>query len=643
MKEFFSNKKAMLKILLIFISIIIRLINIQMPLVEGYAGQRQTFTTLPVQTWLQIGGVDMIHYQIPILGEPWRIPYEFPIYQVSGYFTFKILLGLGVTQNLDVAMRITSIAWFYLSAFFFYIFLKKIFYDKEDRTFLACSALAFYLFLPFSVLFSRVVLIDVCAMCFGIIYSYYFYLLMTEGFSHFKFLKLIVTIMIGIMGYLTKVTSMIPVTIFLACIGLRYLYIEGRLKWNWIVQKESLLYYFKLILATLIPVVPGVIWIKYADLVKTNAGLSVLTSEGLRDFNFGTWEQKTDLKNYGVILVRLNEVFPIIIFLVLIMLLLYLKSDSGKREFMIISSCIAIMGTIFVIFNLFYCHTYYFIAIFPFLCIILGISVTKIKEFVQAIPFNKVLKICIIMACTVVTISMSVIELKDEFEGSEGSRHHLYIGRAVKSLTSKEDIFILFNWGWDSTIPYYAERKAICVTGTSAQGPSIGPYETQKKKFAGVNYVLFCGRMDSVVSTLQYADTRDIFLMERIYEGYECNIYRKVEVDINQMANVSLDSISGSIEQCIDTNDGNYIITGHIQGVSGNGVAAYYGDGENITPIVTSLYMKDTLPYDYVDETGGDGFCFKVNKHDWNLEKNHKITVLIHKGSNWTKEDVFIN
>ena len=74
---------------ILLLSFLIRLYNIDDPIVEWY-GPRQAHTAITVQTWIH-EGLDMIHYQVPILGEPWRIPYEFPVYQGSAYIMYKIL------------------------------------------------------------------------------------------------------------------------------------------------------------------------------------------------------------------------------------------------------------------------------------------------------------------------------------------------------------------------------------------------------------------------------------------------------------------------------------------------------------------------------------------------------------------------
>lgn len=378
---------------ILLLSFLIRLYNIDDPIVEWY-GPRQAHTAITVQTWIH-EGLDMIHYQVPILGEPWRIPYEFPVYQGSAYIMYKILRRVHITQNLDVAMRLTSVIWFYISAIYLYRFLKGILGNDKNSASIIGYSLMWYLFLPYSILVSRVALIDMCAVSLGLIYMFYLYRLMTENDRKRSIVTMAITILVGIVSYLAKPTSMFPVAFLMCFLGIRYLYSSGKLyPLEWFVRK-NIFYYFRLLLAVLLPLIPCLMWTKYSDMVKTNIGLVNLTSTSLHDWNFGTWEQKMNVENWGVILERFNMIFPVITLLIFFSVILYIKGSQEKENFIQLAAFYAIFGTIFSLFNLYWCHTYYFIAILPFLCIFLGLMVFQIVKYIHSAVGNNSVRKCL--------------------------------------------------------------------------------------------------------------------------------------------------------------------------------------------------------------------------------------------------------
>lgn len=101
-------------VFLVLVGVLVRFINISSPLLEGHSF-RQTQTAITVWTFVE-EGISLCGYQTPVFGPPWRLPLEFPVFQVSAY----LLTKMGIT-NIDVACRATNITSFCLSAFFLYL------------------------------------------------------------------------------------------------------------------------------------------------------------------------------------------------------------------------------------------------------------------------------------------------------------------------------------------------------------------------------------------------------------------------------------------------------------------------------------------------------------------------------------------
>jgi hypothetical protein len=79
-----SNKwfGVVLTILMIMLSVVPRIIHLHAPIMEKQ-GFRQTQTVITVRSILK-DGYSFLHAKTPVLGPPWVVPFEFPIYQITG-------------------------------------------------------------------------------------------------------------------------------------------------------------------------------------------------------------------------------------------------------------------------------------------------------------------------------------------------------------------------------------------------------------------------------------------------------------------------------------------------------------------------------------------------------------------------------
>lgn len=131
-----------LLIVMFSISLAIRLFNIDVPLMDLYSF-RQIQCAMTVNEYVQ-HGVKVFDYITPVFGEDARIPFEFPLYQLSAYFVYHYCPFI---DSVDLACRIAGLIWFYISAALLYKLALAIFEKKS----IALSSLLFYLFLPYSI------------------------------------------------------------------------------------------------------------------------------------------------------------------------------------------------------------------------------------------------------------------------------------------------------------------------------------------------------------------------------------------------------------------------------------------------------------------------------------------------------------
>lgn len=196
------------------------------------------------------------------------------------------------------------------------------------------------------------------------------------GFFFIKYLRqhswcyFIVAMVVGVMGYLVKATSMLPVDILIGSILIFYIFNRGvysssnGISHISIKSPTTMLAIFFLVA---VPILIGIAWVSYADNIKMAAGQDWLTSNGLMAFNFGTISQRFDATTWRIILFRM----PSIICMTVLVVMLLLKSENQRSKndrFVFGILLIATFATIIVFMSLYLVHDYYLIALCPYIC-----------------------------------------------------------------------------------------------------------------------------------------------------------------------------------------------------------------------------------------------------------------------------------
>lgn len=120
------------------------------PLLEKHSF-RQTQTAFQARIFHE-QGIDLAHPQVPVLGEPFEIPFEFPLFQAGA----SILMDLGIDD--DVAMRLTGLLCFLATALLLYGLVRHV----AGRASALASLVAFTLS-PFALAWSRTSMIEYLA------------------------------------------------------------------------------------------------------------------------------------------------------------------------------------------------------------------------------------------------------------------------------------------------------------------------------------------------------------------------------------------------------------------------------------------------------------------------------------------------
>ena len=142
---------------ILLVAILVRLRNLNSP-VSGLYTFRTTQTAWGIRS-VADGSISPFSIETPVLGPPWKIPFEFPLYQIIAGL-FSRLTGLTV----EASGRIVSIIFFISTAIVFYMVCRKFF---EVAT--SIVALVIFLFNSHNLEYGSSVLIEYCALFFGLL------------------------------------------------------------------------------------------------------------------------------------------------------------------------------------------------------------------------------------------------------------------------------------------------------------------------------------------------------------------------------------------------------------------------------------------------------------------------------------------
>jgi len=140
---------------------------------------------------------------MPVLGPPWRVPMEFPSFQLAAFIPAR--LGM----EIDSACRLTNMVFFYISAWLLYLLCRTVVPGSR----IADLSATIFCWTPFTINWSSQCLIDFAAVAFAL--GYTVAILKWLAFPH-KIGWFTIALMIGVMAYLTKVTTLAA---FLPMIG----------------------------------------------------------------------------------------------------------------------------------------------------------------------------------------------------------------------------------------------------------------------------------------------------------------------------------------------------------------------------------------------------------------------------------------
>jgi hypothetical protein len=340
---------------------------------------RQAQTALTSQYFI-INGLQW-EFQTPLMGFPWRVPMEFPIYQGLVYLVQK-----STDLNLIICGKLINILCHVFNNFLLIGIVRKLGF-KTAPLFIG---LIFYNFFPFYLVFDTVFLPDAIAITFVFLSFYFLVSYFTEATKIINlFLFFVFATLTGLSKSTTFIGVLVPITVFF---WLYNLY-DGKNKLTSLFKslansKKHIISASFLLLAFLVTYV----WIQYSDSVKSLNSFSanwISSNPDFKEWNYGTLAQRLSIANWSRYFSYSMLFHPVFILLNGVVVILFLVLSKVKERILACALFLFFLFPPLFFFNLFWVHTYYSIANMIFYMLFLGMSIWVLINNRKAI-FNYV-------------------------------------------------------------------------------------------------------------------------------------------------------------------------------------------------------------------------------------------------------------
>jgi hypothetical protein len=336
---------------------------------------RQAQTALTTQYFIFNG----LHweFQTPLMGFPWRVPMEFPIYQGLVY-----LVQQYTDLNLVVCGKLINILCHVFNNFILIGIVRKLGFKTGPLL----LGLIFYNFFPFYLVFDNVFLPDTLAVSFVFLSLYFLVNYFTDSSKIINlFLFFIFSTLTGLSKSTTFIGVLGPITVFF------WLYRLSNSK-NILTSlfersansKKLIISAFFLFLAFVV----SYVWIQYSDSVKLSNSFSanwISSNPDFRKWNYGSILQRLSIGNWSRYLSYSMLFHPIFIVLNVVLVTLFFVHSKVKERILASALLLFFLFPPLFFFNLFYVHTYYSIANMIFYMLFLGMTIWVLINNYKAI------------------------------------------------------------------------------------------------------------------------------------------------------------------------------------------------------------------------------------------------------------------
>jgi hypothetical protein len=410
-----------------------------------FHGFRQAQTAIAAESILR--GGSFFHYETPVLGPPWSLPFEFPLYQGLVASVARV-----ASTPLDQTGRAVSILFYYLCFFPLASILSSIGFKGAKMI----PVLALFAVSPLYVFVSRLFMIESTALFLSLMYAdQIFRLVLRPGGSSVRYIA--GAAICGVLAGLVKVTTFAPFFVlgaFVLAWDLRRQQQRGDLRQKTAASAAAF--------CIALPFVATWGWTRFADRVKEQNPFGVyLTSHALRAWNFGPFRERLHPRIYLQLLYATdNQIGRVtVLFLVLAVYVLLCR-----RWDWVVPSCLALYaGTILLFFNLHVVHEYYAYSNAIFLVVAVGALVSRIISLPGKRAWAGVVLLGFCMAACGRRYFNHYYPLQ-----RENAAGRPQVAELLDHTTSADAAVVILGLDWSPELPYQSDRRAIMDSSISS-------------------------------------------------------------------------------------------------------------------------------------------------------------------------------
>ncbi len=401
-------------------------------------------TQCAITTYYMVKEPFKLAYETPVMGLPWSIPMEFPIYQ---WVTASIVRLF--STPLEQTGRFVGICFYLLTLVPAYFLLGSLNVAPRHRW----IALSVLLVSPFYTYWSRTFMMETTALFLGV--SYLACSIQTLSRPSRRVTALAVAC--GVLVALAKATTFPAFGAAIALYGLRE-YLKWPLQWpgTQVAVRQGM----RLALLLGIPLLAALAWTHFADSVKLQNPLGyTISSSVLTAWNYGTLDQKLSLDTWIEIAGRVCTLFSTDgVFWTLCLLSLGLVLPLTRCRWKEILACTLLFALAPVIFtNLHFVHDYYMCANGIFLLAAAAFLVIGILETPGWQNAG--------LSAIAILIAMGSYGHQATYLGLQrlNATGFIPLAQKIRETTTPDAINIFLGFNISPMLPYYSERRALMI------------------------------------------------------------------------------------------------------------------------------------------------------------------------------------
>jgi hypothetical protein len=374
-------------------------------------------------------------YITPVLGYPWSVPFEYPVYQ----WIVVLLMKVGVP--LVIGGRVVSFAAFVGCLVPLKVMARD--FNVSNRAFLFVAVV--YLSCPLYIFWSRTFMIETTALLFSLCWF--------AGFVRFGrspgLMLWLATLVFGILAALTKSTTFLGIGPVAGALFLTEAF-------TWLRKDRSRRRFLGLLARgalCLIPLATCYAWVVASDLVRSANPFSLyLDSTALSWWTFGTLAQRFALGE--TIFVSLGNAFGSV--LLLVPFLIWMGLLNNRYRTVIVGAIAAYLFPFLIFTNLYIVHIYYQEANTIFVCVAVGVSLASLIDK----GWHKVA--AVVLVCIVISQAHFFREIYWRYVQYDNVGGPVVLtAQAARDATKSNESLLIFGENFSAVVPFYGERKSL--------------------------------------------------------------------------------------------------------------------------------------------------------------------------------------